>query len=294
MAQYNKPVSPLRQRMIDDMIMRKLSPKTQTGYIRHVRKFSEHLGRPPQTATREDLRLYQLHLVEEGIATGNLNSTISGLRFFFSVTLDSPDVVSTLTNVNEPRRLPEILNTDEVTHLLREAGSKKYLAALSISYGAGLRRSEVVNLKVSDIDSERMVIRVDQGKGKRDRYAMLSPSLLELLRDWYRQGQSQHKMLPGGWLFPGQNPINPMSGRQLNRAFQQAREAAKINKRVSLHSLRHSFATHLLEQGVDVRVIQVLLGHKKLDTTARYTQVATKTLRDVTGPLEHIVLHTRV
>lgn len=294
MAQYNKTVSPLRQRMIDDMMMRKLSPKTQTGYIRHVRKFSEHLGRSPATATSEDVRLYQLHLVEEGIATGNLNSTIAGLRFFFNVTLDRPDIVAKLTNVNEPRRLPEILNVDEVTSLISEAGSKKYTAALSISYGAGLRRSEVVNLKVSDIDSERMVIRVDLGKGKRDRYAMLSPSLLELLRDWYRQGQSQHKMLPGGWLFPGQNPVNPMSGRQLNRAFHQAREAAGIKKRVSLHSLRHSFATHLLEQGVDIRVIQVLLGHKKLDTTARYSQVATKTLRDVTGPLEHIVLHSRV
>ena len=136
---------------------------------------------------------------------------------------------------------------------------------MSISYGAGLRRNEVVNLKVSDIDSERMVIRVDQGKGKKDRYAMLSPSLLEMLRDWYRQGQSERKMLPGGWLFPGQNPINPMTARQLNRAFHRAREAAGIQKRVSLHSLRHSFATHLLEQGVDVRVIQVLLGHKKLD-----------------------------
>jgi site-specific recombinase XerD len=259
-----------------------------------VRKFGEYLGRSPQTATSEDLRLYQLYLVEEGIATGNLNATIAGLRFFFTVTLGRPDIVSRLTNVHEPRRLPEILNVDEVTSLIREAGSKKYKAAFSISYGAGLRRNEVVNLKVSDIDSERMVIRVDQGKGKQDRYAMLSPSMLELLRDWYRQGQSQHKMLPGGWLFPGQNPVNPMSARQLNRAFHQARDAAGIKKRVSLHSLRHAFATHLLEQGVDIRVIQVLLGHKKLDTTARYSHVATKTLREVTGPLEHIVLHTRV
>lgn len=294
MSDSNNSVSPLRQRMIDDMVMRKLSPKTQTGYIRHVRKFSEHLGRSPQTATSEDLRLYQLHLVEQGIASGNLNSTISGLRFFYSVTLKTPEIVSTLTNINEPRRLPEILNVEEVASLINEAGSNKYKAAFSISYGAGLRRSEVVNLKVSDIDSERMVIRVDLGKGKRDRYAMLSPSLLALLREWYRQGQSQRKMLPGGWLFPGQNPINPLTGRQLNRAFHQAREAAGIKKRVSLHSLRHAFATHLLEQGVDVRVIQVLLGHKKLDTTARYTQVATKTLREVTGPLEHIVLHSRI
>jgi len=294
MSDSNNSPSPLRQRMIDDMVMRKLSPKTQTGYIRHVKKFSEHLGRSPQTATSEDVRLYQLHLVEEGIATGNLNATISGLRFFYNVTLNRPDVVSTLTNVHEPRRLPEILNAEEVASLINEAGSKKYQAALSVAYGAGLRRSEVTHLKISDIDSERMVIRVDLGKGKKDRYAMLSPSLLELLREWYKQGQSQRKLIPGGWLFPGQNPVNPLTGRQLNRAFHHAREAAGIQKRVTLHSLRHSFATHLLEQGVDIRVIQVLLGHKKLDTTARYSQVATKTLRDVTGPLEHIVLHSRL
>ncbi len=289
MTQSTNSISPLRQRMIEDMTMRKLASKTKTSYIRHVRQLGEFLTRPPQTATSEDLRLYQLHLVESGIATGNLNQNISGLRFFFNITLRRPDIASTLTNVNEPRRLPEILNIDEVTRLLREAGSKKYKAALSVSYGAGLRRNEVVHLKVSDIDSERMVLRVDQGKGKRDRYAMLSPSMLELLRDWYRQGQAQNKMLPGGWLFPGQDP----SARQLNRVFQQARAAAGIKKRVSLHSLRHSFATHLLEQGVDIRVIQVLLGHKKLDTTARYSHVATKVLRDVTGPLEHVVLHSR-
>ena len=293
MTQSTNSISPLRQRMLDDMSMRKLATKTQVSYIRHVKQLGEYLGRPPQTATSEDLRLYQLHLVEGGIATGNLNQHISGLRFFFNITLKRPDIVSTLTNINEPRRLPEILNVNEVTRLLEAAGSKKYKAALSVSYGAGLRSNEVVHLKVSDVDSERMVLRVDQGKGNRDRYAMLSPSMLVLLRDWYRQGQTQTKMLPGGWLFPGQNPVNPLSTRQLNRAFQQARAASGIRKRVSLHSLRHSFATHLLEQGTDIRVIQVLLGHKKLDTTARYSHVATKVLRDVTGPLERLVLHLR-
>jgi len=178
------------------MAMRKLATKTKKSYIRHVRQLGEYLGRPLQTASSEDLRLYQLHLVEGGIATGNLNQHISGLWFFFNITLKRPDVVSTLTNVNEPRRLPEILNVDEVTCLLREAGSKKYKAALLVSYDAALSRNEVVHLKVSDIDSERMVLRVDQGKGKSDRYAMLSSSMLELLRDWYRQGQSQNKMLP--------------------------------------------------------------------------------------------------
>lgn len=197
MTQSTNSISPLRQRMLDDMAMRKLAPKTQASYIRHVRQLGEFIGRPPQSASSEDLRLYQLHLVEGGIASGNLNAHISGLRFFFNITLKKPEIVLAMTNINEPRRLPEILNIDEVTRLLHEAGSKKYKAALSVSYGAGLRRNEVVHLKVSDIDSERMVLRVDQGKGKKDRYAMLSPSMLELLRDWYRQGQTENKMLPG-------------------------------------------------------------------------------------------------
>ena len=174
--------------------------------------------------------------------------------------------------------------------MIEAAGGLKYKAALSIAYGAGLRASEVVHLKVSDIDSQRMVLRVEQGKGKKDRYAMLSPALLELLRAWYRHARSQRMILPGGWLFPGQNPVNPLSTRQLNRAFHLTLEAAGIDKPVSLHSLRHAFATHLLEQNEDIRVIQVLLGHKKLDTTARYTQVATKILHKVKGPLESLAL----
>jgi len=147
-----------------------------------------------------------------------------------------------------------------------------------------------VNLKIYDIDSERMIIRVEQGKGAQDRHAMLSPSLLKILREWYRFGRSQNRLLPGGWLFPGQNPINPLSARQLNRAFHAALSETDIDKKVTLHSLRHSFATHLLESGVDIRVIQVLLGHKKLTTTARYTQVASKTLREVKGPLDYLNL----
>jgi site-specific recombinase XerD len=163
-----------------------------------------------------------------------------------------------------------------------------YQAALGVAYGAGLRASEVVHLKVTDIDSERMIIRVDEGKGQRDRHALLSPSLLRLLRAWWRDGRSKRQLLPGGWLFPGQNPVNPMSARQLSRAFQMARGAAEIDKRVSLHSLRHAFATHLLEHHEDIRVIQVLLGHKKLENTARYSQVAAKLLREVKGPLEYL------
>jgi len=288
MTQSNKPISPLRQRMIEDMTMRKLSTGTQTGYIRAVKNLARFLRRSPDTATTEDLRRFQLYLVEKGTSRTTVNATITGLRFFFEVTLSCPDAMAKMSHVYEPRKLPVVLSADEVARLIQSAGSLKYQAALSVAYGAGLRASEVVHLKVNDIDGERKVLRVEQGKGKKDRYAMLSPSLLELLRAWWRHGQSQRKMLPGGWLFPGQNPINPLSTRQLNRGFHLALNAAEIDKRVSLHSLRHSFATHLLEHKVDVRVIQVLLGHKKLDTTAQYTQVATGILREVKGPLEYL------
>lgn len=255
----------LRQRMVEDMTLRKLSPKTQKAYIRAVVNFTRFLGRSPDTAKAEDLRRYQLHLVEQETSSTTLNAIITGLIFFFEMTVDRPEVMKKMRHVYEPRRLPEVLSLDEITRLLQAAGSLKYQAALGVAYGAGLRASEVVHLKVSDIDSERMVIRVEQGKGKCDRYAMLSPSLLGLLRAWWRDGQAKHKMLPGGWLFPGQNPVNPLSTRQLNRAFHLACAAAEIDKRVSLHSLRHAFATHLLEQHEDIRIIQVLLGHKKLD-----------------------------
>lgn len=290
MSDSTKPVSALRQRMIEDMTMRMLKPKTQYAYIRHVVRLGKFLGRSPHTATSEDLRLYQLHLVDNGIATGNLNAQLSGLRFFFETTLDKPEVFKRIKHVHEPRKLPPILSAEDVTKLIDAAGSLKYQAALSIAYGAGLRRNEVVHLKISDIDSERMIIHVEEGKGGKERNAMLSPILLEVLRNWYRSAQKHHQMLPGGWLFPGQNPVNPMSARQLNRGFHRAREAAGITKHVSLHSLRHSFATHMLESGVDIRVIQVLLGHTKLSTTARYSHVATSTLREVKGPLEYLVL----
>jgi site-specific recombinase XerD len=191
------------------------------------------------------------------------------------------------------RKLPVVLSVEEVAQMLEHAPGAKYQAALSLAYGAGLRAGEVVALKVGDIDSERMLIRVDQGKGRRDRNAMLSPTLLNVLRAWWRLAHAKGKMLPGGWLFPGQNPVNPMSTRQLNRACHAAVESAGINKRVSMHTLRHSFATHLLEDKVDIRIIQVLLGHAKLNTTALYSQVATRTLRDVRSPLENLELRTR-
>ena len=281
-------VSPLRQRMIDDMTLRKFSPKTQAAYIRAVSNFTRFLGRAPDLADVEDLRRYQLHMAEHGVSSTTLNATLSGLKFFFETTVDRPEVLKKVSHVYEPRKLPEILSLEEVTRLLQSAGSLKYRAALGIAYGAGLRANEVVHLKVADIDSERMIIRVEQGKGQRDRQAMLSPTLLTILRAWWREGRAQRKLLPGGWLFPGQNPVNPMSTRQLNRAFHLARRAAGIEKRVSLHSLRHAFATHLLERHEDIRLIQVLLGHKKIENTARYSHVAAKLLREVKGPLEYL------
>jgi site-specific recombinase XerD len=278
----DQAISPLRRRMIEDMTIRKFAPKTQASYIRTVRNFTVFLGRSPDRASAEDLRRYQLHLASSGVAVPSLNATVPALRFFFTVTLGRPEVTEKMTSVREPRKLPVILSPQEVARLLDAAPGLKYRAALSVAYGAGLRASEVVSLKVSDIDSSRMVIRVEQGKGRKDRYVMLSRSLLDLLRSWWLSAR------PQGWLFPGQNPINPLTTRQLNRACHAAAEAAGIDKRISLHTLRHSFATHLLEQKVDIRVIQVLLGHKKLDTTALYSQVATRTLREVRSPLEQL------
>ena len=290
MAQSNPTISPLRQRMIDDMTMRRLNRNTQQTYLRSVKRFTQFLARSPDTATAEDLRLFQLHMAENKVSNTTINATITGLKFFFKVTLDKPDLLRKMSTVYEPRTLPVILNPDEVKRLIEATISLKYKAALATAYGAGLRASEVTHLKVTDIDSQQMLIHVEQGKGGKDRNAMLSPTLLALLRQWWRAAQTERKMLKGGWLFPGMNPVDPMSTRQLNRVFHAAATVAGINKPVTLHSLRHSFATHLLEQGVDIRVIQVLLGHKKLETTALYSQVATTTLRDTCSPLDHLAL----
>ncbi len=281
-------ISPLRQRMIDDMRLRKLADKTQSHYLRAVRQFSLFLGHSPDRATIEDLRRYQLHLVDQGTSAISLNAAIIGLKFFFDVTLDHPQLMRKMQLVRIPRTLPVVLSREEVARLIEAAGNIKYQTALSLAYGTGLRAGEVVALKVGDIDSQRMTLRVERGKGQKDRYAMLSPVLLERLRVWWRVARAQGKMLDGGWLFPGMNPIDSLSTRQLNRAIHAAAEAAHIDKRVSMHTLRHSFATHLLEQKVDIRIIQVLLGHKKLDTTALYAQVATEILHQVVSPLERL------
>lgn len=275
--------------MIEDMRLRGFVEQTRKTYLRHVEALAVFLGRSPDTATAEDLRRFQLHQAEAGVSTPMLNGAVSALRFFFTTTLDRPDLARRLTAVRRPHKLPEVLSPEEVTLLLEAAPGPKYKAALSTAYGAGLRVSEVVNLKVSDVDSRRMMLRIEQGKGRRDRHALLSPQLLALLRAWWREGRRMGVMLPNGWLFPGRLPVTPMSARQLNRVVHAAAEAAGIQKRVSPHTLRHSFATHLLEQDIDIRVIQVLLGHAKLDTTALYTRVARTTIGTVTSPLDRLV-----
>ena len=279
-------ISPLRQRLIDDMTIRHFAPRTQQAYIRAIRRFTAFLGASPDQAGFEDVRRYQLFLSETGASPPTINHAVTALRFLFQVTLfqvtlHRPEVMQQIPFVPEPHKLPVVLSPDEVARLLEAAPTLKSKAALSVAYGAGLRASEVVALKVSAIDSTRMVIRVEQGKGRKDRSVMLSPQLLALLRAWWKAAR------PQGWLFPGQNRVSPLTPRQLNRACHAAARLAEIDKPVSLHTLRHSFATHLLEQSVDIRVIQVLLGHTKLDTTARYTRVATQLIRTVMSPLDH-------
>ena len=229
-----KPISPLRQRLIDDMTARRFSEDTQRDYVRNVRKFAAFLGQSPDTATSEDLRRFQLHMAQQQVSPWSINSAIAALRFFFIVTLERPDVVRPLRLVTEPRKTPIVLSQEEVARLIEAAPGLKYKAALSVAYGAGLRVSEVANLKVSDIDSQRMMLRVEQGKGQRDRDVMLSPRLLELLREWWKAAR------PQVWLFPGQNPINPITPRQINRAVTAAKDLAGISKRVSPHTLRRS------------------------------------------------------
>ena len=264
------------------MRIRGLGHQSQRAHIRAVKDFAGFLGRSPDTATTEELRAYQLHMTDTGVTPSVYNARITALRFFFSMTCGREEMKRYMQFRTQPRKLPAVLSAEEVSELLAVAPGPglKYRAALSISYGAGLRASEVCNLTTSDIDSDRMLIHVVQGKGRKDRKVMLSPDLLDLLRDYWCEAR------PEGWLFPGKPKIMALSPRQLNRAFTSAKHMAGINKPATLHTLRHSFATHLLEAGTDVRVIQVLLGHSKLSTTARYTHVATKTIRGTVSPYE--------
>jgi integrase/recombinase XerD len=283
----NTKISALRQRMIEDMQMHKFTEATQRDYIRAVKKLTAYLGKPPDQATREDLRNFQIYLTNNGTSNASINTIVSGLRFFFRVTLDSYKTVERINHVPIPRKLPIVLTAKEVSRMI-DVATPKYQAAFAVAYGAGLRVSEIVSLTIGDIDSKQMRIHVQQGKGRKDRFALLSPALLEKLRDWWKYAWSNHMILRDGWLFPGQNPINPMSTRTLGRVCVAAAKKAMIQKHVTMHLLRHSFATHLLENKVDIRVIQVLLGHARLSTTALYTQVATDLLKQVISPIESL------
>ena len=283
-------VSPLRQRLIDEMELRRFGYETKRNYIRDVGRFATFLGRSPATATAEDVRRFQIEQRELGVPVPTMNGIVSALRFFFTQTLDRPDLARKLVRTRHERKLPVVLSPEEVARLLGAASCLKHQAALSVAYGAGLRAAEVTALKVRDVDSERMLLRVERGKGGRYRNAMLPTGLLALLREWWRVGRREGVLHVDGWLFPGQHYLKPLSTRQFYRVVVEAGLAAGIDKRIGPHTLRHCFATHLLEDGIDVRIIQVLLGHAKLETTAFYTTVATRVLRYVTSPFDRLAM----
>jgi integrase/recombinase XerD len=282
-------VSSLRQRMIEDMSARQLTPPTQRGHIRACRRFAAFLKRSLDTATAEDIRRFQLQLAESGMSICTRNRTMTGLRFLFRVTLRRLDLAEEIYHIKEPQKVPLVMSPDEARRLLAVAKTLKVRVVLALGYGCGLRASEVVRLRVGDIDSAQGIIRVVQSKGRKDRNVMLSPEVLSLLRQWWKVRPTRYDTgVPpqDRWLFPGCKPGRPLTTRQLNRLFHQTADAAGIRKPVTLHSLRHSFATHLLERGTDVRIIQALLGHSKLDATARYTRVATGMISAVASPLD--------
>jgi integrase/recombinase XerD len=279
-------VSPLRQRMIEDMVARKLNPHTRRSHIQSCKRFAAWLKRSPDTATPDEVRLFQLYLVESGMSICNRNRIMTGVRFLFRVTLRRHDLAAEVWHIKEPQKLPPVLSPEEVKRVLT---SLKARTMLSLAYGCGLRASEVVRLRVGDIDSEQMIIRIVQSKGRKDRHVMLPAEVLDLLRQWWKArltaynagGAPEHR-----WLFPGRSDHQPLTTRQFSRLFKEAARAAGLRKTVSLHSLRHSFATHLLERGTDIRLIQALLGHDKLETTARYSRVATGMIAKIESPLD--------
>ena len=285
----NEVASPLRQRMIEDMNARKLGAHSQRSHIHSCKRFAAFLKRSPDAATPDDMRRFQLHLIESGVSIGNRNRIMTGVKFLVRVTLRRLDLAAEIYHLREPQKIPQVMSPDETRRLLAVATSLKARVMLSLGYGCGLRASEVVRLKVKHIDSAQKIIRIEQSKGRKDRNVMLSPEMIDLLRQWWkvRRGYDAHTTpLQERWLFPGSKPGQPMSTRQLNRLFHEAADGAGIRKRVCLHTLRHSFATHLLERGADIRIIQALLGHDKLDTTARYTRVATGMIARIESPLD--------
>jgi site-specific recombinase XerD len=277
-------ISPLRRRMIEDMTVRNLSPATQRSYIHAVAKFSRFFERSPDHLGLEDVRAFQVHLVSKGISWPALNQTVCALRFFYGVTLMRDEMPERIPYAREPRKLPVVLSADEVVRFLEAIPGLKTRTALTTAYAAGLRASEAVSLKVSNIDSSRMVIHIEHGKGGKDRYVMLSVQLLGILRVYWRLAQ------PADWLFPGRGPSHPINVQVLYSACRSAATAAGLGKRVTVHTLRHSFATHLLENGTDIRIIQVLLGHNNLSSTTRYAQVSSGLIGKTPSPLDRLRL----
>lgn len=278
-------MSPLRRRMIEDMTIRNLAPATQQSYIREVKKFSEHFGKSPARLGLEEVRSYQVHLASRRIAWATLNHAVCALRFFYGVTLGLTDLPELIPYARNPRKLPVVLSREEVARFLEAVPGLKSRIALTIAYAAGLRLSEVVALKPCDIDSQRMLIRIENGKGGKQRQAMLSEQLLKILRAYWLRTR------PRIWLFPGRDPRRHINPKMLAMACHAACETAGLTKHATVHTLRHSFATHLLEGGTDLRIIQVLLGHNHLSTTALYAQVATTTLASTISPLDRLDLN---
>src|SRR5215472_1256595 len=284
-------VSPLRQRMIEDMAARKLGPHSQRSHISSCKRFAAFLKRSPDTAAADDIRRFQLYLVESGISICNRNRIMTGVRFLFRVTLRRHDLAAEIYHLKEPEKLPLTVSPNEAERLLTMVSSLRDQVMLSLGYGCGLRAGEIVRLRAGDIDSEQMIIRIVQSKGRKDRHVMLPPELLVSLRQWWRVRPTRFDAdvpMRERWLFPGRRKGQHLTYRQLSRIFHEAAAAAGITKRISLHSLRHSFATELLEEGTDIRYIQAVLGHDKLDTTARYTRVATSRIAAIDSPLKHL------
>jgi len=270
--------------MIEDMTIRNLSRSTQQSYVYAVAKFSRHFNCPPDRLGMEEIRAYQLHLVGQKYSWTHINQVTCALRFFYGITLGQKEAFERIVAGKEPEKLPPVLSPEEIARFLEAVTGLRNRVALTTAYAAGLRIGEVARLKVAAIDSKRMLLHIESAKGGRERYAMLSPRLLEILRVYWKRAQ------PSLWLFPGQEPGGHVSVGALQSACRAARQRARIGKRVTAHSLRHSFATHLLESGTDIRIIQVLLGHTHLETTARYAQVATGLIAGTPSPFDRLSL----
>jgi site-specific recombinase XerD len=283
--------TPLREQMIADMSARNLNPHTQRSHIQSCKRFAAVLGRSPGTATADEIKAFQLHLIESGASIPNRNRIMSGVKFLLKVTLRRHDLAAEIYHLKEPQKVPVVMSQQEVERLLAMAVSLQARVMMTLAYGCGLRAGEVVRLKAGDIDREQKIIRVVQAKGRKDRHVMLPADAHALLRQWWLERSNKHD--PGvpaeeRWLFPGRRSSRHITPRQFGRLFQQSAEAADIRKPVTLHTLRHSFATHLLEAGVDIRKIQALLGHDKLETTARYAFVATGMISKIQSPLDDL------